>query len=189
MESALKRRIPWKLLAWIVAGALAVYLVVGIILAGFGTPPLPPEQSGITLKGGRVQGNRVTTKSWSFDYRSAQLSPDGTNGTVEGVRNGIIFKAGKPYLKITAERITIDTLSLDFTAIGKVTVAMLGDPLKRSFDTDLVQWTNGAKLLLMPHPAYLHSGDQTLQLHDVKIDFGKDEVYLGSVQGSTQVRR
>jgi hypothetical protein len=189
VESAVKARIPWKLIAGIAGGALAVYLIVGIILAGFGTPPLPPEQSGIILRGGRVQGNRVTTKSWSFDYRSAQLSPDGSNGTVEGVRNGTIFKAGKPYLKITAQRITIDTLSLNFTAIGKVTVTMLGDPLKRSFDTDLVEWTNGAKLLQMPHPSYLHSGDQTLALHAVSIDFGKDQVHLGSVEGSTQIRR
>ncbi len=185
----MKRRFPWKLIAWIVGGALFVYLIVGIILAGYGTPPLPPEQSGITLKGGRAMGNRITTKSWSFDYRDAQLSPDGTNGTVEGVRHGIVFKHGKPYLKITAERITVDTLSLNFTAVGKVTVSMIDDPLKRSFDTDLVEWTNGAKILQMPHPSYVHSGDETLQLQNVTIDFVKDQVHLGSVAGSTQVRR
>ncbi len=142
-----RKRKWWRWAAYIGGGALVIWLIVGIILAGIGTPPLPPDQTGITLRGGRVQGNRIATKSWSFDYKDAQLSPDGTTGTVEGVRDGVVFKHGKPYLKITAQRISVDTMSLNFTAIGKVTVAMIGDPLKRSFDTDLVIWTNATKLL------------------------------------------
>ena len=182
----MKRKRNWWLWgALVVGGALCVYAIVGVILAGIGTPPLPPDQSGITLKGGRVQGNRIATKSWSFDYTDAQLSPDGTTGTVEGVRNGVVFKHGKPYLKITAERISVDTMSLNFTAIGKVTVTLIGDPLKRSFDTDLVIWTNSTKMLEMQHPSYLHAQGHTLTFSSVTIDFDKDRVHLGSVQGST----
>ena len=174
----------WKLALWIAGGAFLVYVIVMIILAGYGTPPLPPNQSGITLKGGHVNGNRVTTKSWTFDYASAQLSPDGTTGTVQGVRNGIVFKHGKPYLKVSAESITIDTQSLNFTAIGKVHATLIGDPQKRSFDTDLIIWTNGAKELRMDHPSYLHSGGQTLKLQSVTIDFDKNTVHFGSIGGS-----
>lgn len=175
----------WRWGALVAGVALVVYLVVGVILAGIGTPPLPPDQTGISLQGGKVRGNRIATKSWSFDYQSAQLSPDGTTGTVEGVRDGVVFKHGKPYLKITAERISVDTMSLNFTAIGKVTVAMIDDPLKRSFDTDLVVWTNATKLLQMQHPSYLHAQGHTLAFGSVTIDFNTNQIHLGSVQGST----
>lgn len=184
----MKRRIKWRLLAAIAGAAVAIWVIVGVILAGFGTPPLPPDQTGITLRGGRVAGNRITTKAWSFDYHDAQLSPDGTTGTVEGVHDGIVFKHGKPYLKIDAERISIDTMSLNFTAIGKVEVTLIEDPLKRSFDTDLVIWTNATKLLLMQHPSYLHSEGHTLAFSSITIDFGKDQIHFGSIGGSTEVR-
>ena len=92
-----------------------------------------------------IANNRITTKSWSFDYDHAQLSPDASTGTVEGVRHGIVFKKGKPDLKISAEKITLDTQSLDFTAIGKVHVEKIDDSQHRSFDTDLVTWTNNAR--------------------------------------------
>jgi hypothetical protein len=183
-----KRRINWRLIALIASGAVAIWVTVEVILAGFGTPPLPPDQMGITLRGGKVQGSRIVTKAWSFDYHDAQLSPDGTTGTVDGVHDGIVFKHGKPYLKITAERISVDTMSLNFTAIGKVTVVMIDDPLKRSFNTDLVQWTNSTKLLLMPHPSYLHSETHVLAFSSITIDFGKDQIHFGSVEGSTEVR-
>src|SRR5271166_823273 len=109
-----RKRNWWRWGALAAGGALVIWLVVGVILAGIGTPPLPPDQTGITLNGGSVKGNRITTKSWSFDYKNAQLSPDGTTGTVEGVRDGIVYKNGKPHLKITAQRISVDTMSLNF---------------------------------------------------------------------------
>jgi hypothetical protein len=184
-----KKRINWKLAAYIAGGALALWIVIEIILAGIGTPPLPPDQSGITLNGGNVAGHRISTKSWTFDYKSAQLSADGSIGTVEGVHDGVVYKKGKPYLRISAQRISIDTTSLNFTAIGKVTVQMIGDPQRRSFDTDLVQWTNATKLLDMQHPSYLHSGDQTLKFSSVTIDFDKNDVRFGSLGGSMEVRK
>ncbi len=168
---------------------LVGWLIAGIILAGRGTPPIPIPQNGITLQGGHVQGNRISTKSWSFDYKSAQLSPDGTTGTVDGVRNGIVLKKGKPYLRVSAEQITIDTQSLNFTAVGKVHVEVIHDPQKRSFDTDLVVWTNGAKMLRMDHPSYLHSGSQTLKLSSVIINFQTNTIHLGAISGSLDIQK
>jgi len=178
------KKLPWKRALLVVGALFLVYVVVEIILAGRDTPPMPPAQNGISLMGGHVNGNRVTTKSWTFDYTSAQLSPDGTTGTVQGVRNGIVFKHGKPYMKVTAEQISIDTQSLNFTAIGKVHASLIGDPQKRSFDTDLIVWTNGAKELRMDHPSYLHSEGNTLKLQSVTINFDTNKIKIGSVGGS-----
>lgn len=168
---------------------LLAWIVLEVILAGRNTPPLPVPQNGITLHGGHVQGNRISTKSWSFDYKSAQLSPDGTTGTVDGVRDGIVLKKGKPYLRVSAEHITIDTQSLNFTAIGKVHVEVIHDPQHRSFDTDLVTWTNATKMLQMDHPSYLHTGGETLKISHVTINFGTDHIHLGGIGGSVEVQK
>lgn len=181
-------RIPWKRVAWIAGGALIVYLVVGIVLAGLNTPPLPPTSQTIELRGGHILNNRITTKSWSFDYDHAQLSADGTTGTVDGVRNGVVFRKGKPYLKIAAEHISLNTQSLDFTAVGKVHVERIKDPAQHSFDTDLVVWTNGAKLLRLDHPSYVHSGTQTLRMDNVTINFDTEQIHLGKIGGAFEYK-
>ena len=185
----MRSRRLWRPLLAGIGVVVIVWIVVEVILAGRGTPQLPGTQSGITLQGGHVQGNRISSKSWSFDYKSAQLSPDGTTGSVDGVRNGIVLRKGKPYLRVAAEHISVDTQSLNFTAIGKVHIEIIGDADHRSFDTDLVSWTNGAKMLRMDHPSYLHSAGQTLKLSSVTINFDTDQIHLGAVQGSLGIQK
>ena len=183
----MKRKFGWKHVAWIAGTALVVWIIAGIVLAGRDLPPFPSSQQTIDLHGGHVQNNRITTKSWSFDYTHAQLSADGSSGNIDGVRNGVVFRKGKPYLKIAAEHIAVNITSLDFTAIGKVHVDRIDDPDRRSFDTDLVEWTNNAKLLRLDHPSYVHTGDETLRLDNVKINFDTNDIQFGKIGGSVQV--
>ncbi|HZY98514.1 MAG TPA: hypothetical protein VFE36_02990 [Candidatus Baltobacteraceae bacterium] len=184
LTSAQKRLL--KRIGIIVGLLLVVWVVVEVVIAGSGpTPPLPTSVS-MNLKGGHVVTNRITTKSWTFDYDHAQLSPDGLTGSVDGVRNGVVFRKGKPYLKISAQHVQLDLDSLDFTAIGKVHAERIGDPDHRSFDTDLVTWTNNAKLLHMDHPVYVHSGAQTLRIDGVTVDFDANTVHFGKLAGGVQ---
>ncbi len=183
----MRKRIRWKSVATVAAILFGVYVVVEVILAGNGTPPVPPSSVKMNLHGGHVQANRITTKSWSFDYDRAQLSPDGMSGSVDGVRNGIVFRKGKPYLRISAQHIQVDVDSLDFTAIGKVHVERIDDPQRRAFDTDLVTWTNNAKLLRMSHPAYVHTGDQTLRIDGITVDFAANTIHLGKLSGQVNM--
>lgn len=170
------------------AGVLfMIYVVVEIVLAGRGTPPLPPGQMPIDLRGGHVMNNHIATKSWSFDYDHARLSPDGMSGSVDGVRNGIVFRKGKPYLKISARHIQLNIASLDFTAVGKVHIERINDPERRAFDTDLVTWTNDAKVLRMAHPSYVHSGNQVLKINSITVDFDDDSIHLGGINGGVDV--
>jgi len=182
-----KRKIDWKRISIIAGVVLVIFVAVEVILAGRDTAPVPLAQTGISAKNGHVNGNRISTKSWTFDYQTAQLSADGSVGTVQGVRNGIVYKKGKPYMKISAESIAVDTNALNFVATGKVHASLINDTQKRSFDTDLIVWTNSTKTLEMDHPSYLHSEGQTLKLETVRIDFNKDEIHLGKIGGSVMM--
>lgn len=175
-------------LALLAGAVFIVWVIVEIALAGRGTPPLPPGQTPIDLHGGHVMNNHISTKSWSFDYDRAHLSPDGMSGTVDGVRNGIVFRKGKPYLRISAAHIRLNIESLDFTAVGKVHIERIDDPQHRAFDTDLVTWTNDAKLLRMTHPSYVHSGDQTMRIDGITVNFDDNTIHLGKLSGAVDIR-
>jgi hypothetical protein len=179
--------LTWRHGAIIAGVAAGIWVFVEIMIAGGGVAPLPPSRMPIKLFGGHVMNNRIATKSWTFDYDRAQLSPDGMTGTVDGVRNGVIFRKGKPYLRLSAQHVRLDVESLDFTAIGKVHVELIGDPLHRSFDTDLVRWTNDAQLLKMEHPAYVHFGNKTLLIDGITVDFDANTVHFGKINGNVEV--
>lgn len=178
------RRIDWRFVAALPLLALLIYVIVEIGIAGNNAPPIPRTQP-ITLRGGRVNGNRISSKSWTFEYKHAQLSPDGTIASVDGVRNGILYKKGKPYLSIAAEHVQVNTQTFDFTATGDVHVEQLHpkDGVKRSFDTDLVQWINATKSLALPHPSIVRSNDRVLKVASISVDFNTDTVHFGRISG------
>ena len=179
----------WKQYLAAAAIAFGIYVTLGIVFAGGGTIPTPPANVPIQMYGATIANNRINTKAWSFDYDHAQLSPDASTGTVEGIRHGIVFKKGKPDLKISAEKITLDTQSLDFTAIGKVHVEKIDDKQHRSFDTDLVTWTNNAKEMRLDHGGYVHSGGQTLHLEGVTVDFDAETFHIGKMNGGVDIHK
>jgi len=192
----MKRKTPfnfrtwgWKQYSLAALAAFALYVALGVIFAGGGSIPVPPANVPIQMYGATITNHRINTRAWSFDYDHAELSPDATNATVEGVRNGIVYKKGKPNLRISAQKITLDTQTLDFTAIGKVHVERIDDPQKRSFDTDLVVWTNNAKLMRMDHPAYLHSNGQTMKLEGITVDFDAETFHVGKMNGGVDVHK
>ena len=183
------KNINWRRVAYIAGGVLILWLIVGIILAGREAAPPPPGGQPITLHGGRVSGNHISTRSWTFDYKSAQMSPDGTLATIDGVKHGVLYKKGKPYLSIAAEHVTLNTQTFDFTAIGDVHMTELNpkDHITKSFDTDFVEWTNANKKLSMTHPSLFHSGDQILKVATIDVDFNTDTVHVGKIEGGVEV--
>ena len=174
---------PWGKI-WIGIGiAFTLFMIGGIVLAGRNVPSLPPLQPPMVFNGGHYTNSRTTTKSWSFDYDRAQLSPDQTSGTIDGVHHGIIYRHGRPYLTISAEHVSLNTQTLNFTATGKVHITRIGKGQATTFDTDLVDWNNATKLLHMTHPSYIHTGNQTLKVASIIVDLTKDEVQTGTIDG------
>jgi hypothetical protein len=181
-------RVNWKVVGIVAGGLVLAWLITGFILAGREPVPPSPGSQPITLKQGRVTGNRVSTRSWTFDYEHAQMSPDGTLATVDGVRHGILYKKGKPYLSIAAQHVQLNTQTFDFTATGEVHLEQLNakDKVRRSFDTDLVQWSNATKMLSMPHQSLFRTGDQILRVALISVNFNTNDIHFGRIEGSVQ---
>jgi hypothetical protein len=181
------RRWNWNRIGWIAAGLFAIWVIVEIVLAGENTPP-PPGAQPITMRGGHVRGNRISTRSWTFDYTKAQMSPDGILATLDGVKNGILYKKGKPYLGIDAQHVSLNTQTFDFTATGDVHVKALNpkDGVPKSFDSDLVQWVNATKMLQLPHPSIFRTGDETLKVSTITVNFNTSDIHLGKINGAVQ---
>lgn len=177
----------WKRIGWIAAAIFAVWMIAGIMFAGRDVPP-PPGAQPITLRGGRVTGNRVSTRSFSFDYTHAEMSPDGTLATLDGVKHGVLFKKGKPYLSLAAQHVSVNTQTFDFTATGDVHIEALNpsDGIEKAFDTDLVQWVNATKLLQLIHPSLFRTNGQTLKVSTITVDFNKNSIHLGKISGNVE---
>ncbi|MDQ6826656.1 MAG: hypothetical protein M3Z14_05585 [Candidatus Eremiobacteraeota bacterium] len=169
--------------------ALLVTLAVGVFLAGRDIPP-PPGQIPITLKHGGIFGHRLTSrggKAWSFDYDHVRMSPDGSVADIDGVHGGLLYKDGKPYLKISAKHISANTVSSDYTATGQIHIEAIGAKMKRSFDTDLAVWQNANKMLTLSHPSIVRTGDAVLTFGTVDIDFSTGKIHVGGINGSLSV--
>jgi len=179
-----KRRWDWRFAGAIASAILLVWVVAEILAAGKGAPP-PPGEQPISLRGGHFAANRISTKSWTFEYRKAQLSADGSLATVDGLRRGTLYNNGKPYMGITAEHVSANIQTLDFTATGDVHIEQLNpkDGIKRTFDTDFVKWINDQKLLTLAHPSLVQTGDQKLTVASIKVNFDTDQVHFGKIKG------
>jgi len=41
----------------------------------------------------------------------------------------------------------------------------------------------------MDHPSYVHTGDQTLKLENVTINFDTEQIHFGSIGGSAVIKK
>ncbi|HET9393978.1 MAG TPA: hypothetical protein VFO29_10740 [Candidatus Rubrimentiphilum sp.] len=178
----------WRKIGWAAGTIVLIWLIVGVVLAGREPAPPVPGMQPLTLHGGRVTGNRMSTKSWMFEYKKAEMSSDGTLATVDGVKQGVLYKNGKPYLSVTAEHVSVNTQTFDFTATGDVHVTQMQDAGggSRSFDTDFIQWNNATKALMLPHPSVVRSGGQTLKVTSINVNFRTGEIRFGGLQGGIE---
>jgi hypothetical protein len=140
------------------AGLLfAAYLAWGIYQAGLNETPAPPASTDIVFHNGIAHGERIKTRSWSADYEKLVSNADQTVLDLQNVRNGTIYKAGKPYLHMRAAHMTVNTLTRDFAVSGPLHVETVSSP-PRSFDTTAAHWSDAQQQLDLNHAVSINSG-------------------------------
>jgi hypothetical protein len=142
----------------IAALALAAFVGWGIYRAGLNETPPPPSTTDIIFEHGIANGERITTRSWTADYDRIVTNADQTVLDLQNVRNGIIYKRGKPYLRVRAAQMTVNTLTRDFSVTGPLYVATLTGSPKRSFRTTAARWSDGLQRLELPARVTIESG-------------------------------
>ncbi|PZR59684.1 MAG: hypothetical protein DLM50_00815 [Candidatus Meridianibacter frigidus] len=179
-------RKDWRVVTAVLAFAALAILVEGVVLSGRDMPP-PPGAQPVLLGLGAVTAHHMKTRSWAFDYDHAQTSPDGSLAEIDGIHNGVLFKNGKPALKLSAKHITANTVSQDFTATGRVHVEQTGASMPRSFDTDLIVWSNATKTLTLSHRSLIRTGSASLTIANASINVETGKIKIGSIAGSVNI--
>ena len=137
------------------AGIVAV--TIGIYRAGDHELPAPNTNADVIFHGGTAVGRRIATKSWSASYDRVVSNADQTMLVVDGVHDGVIDKKGKPYLRVSAQHVTVNTISHDMVITGPLHVETIGHDPARSFDTDGANWNDGMQLLTLPKRVTVHT--------------------------------
>ncbi len=170
--------------------ALVAFLVYGIYDAGKNERP-PPSSSSTEIKlgTGHATGQRLRFRSWSADYDRIVSNADQTILDITGVRNGSIFKNGKPYLHVRAARLTVNTITRDFQAIGPLHIETVGTQPARTFDTTSATWSEAAQKLTFAQRVVIRSGaDDPLTVGNLTLDIKTGNVAINDIDGPIRMK-
>ncbi len=173
---------------WITAGVgvLLVLISIMVFTAPTSVPPATPQSNQIELGKGHALGERLKTHAWSADYDKITTSADQTVVELEGVHDGLIYKDGKPFLRVTAKHLTVNTLTKDFTAAGKLHIERIEGSRFKSFDTDAGTWYDAQKRIVFPHPTLITMRDGTaVRVGKAGVNLNNGHIHLESVAGSS----
>jgi lipopolysaccharide-assembly LptC-related protein len=167
----------WLYTAIALAALAYVYLFVSAILA----PPLPPvtDPNQVAMQSLRVQGQRGAKLGWTFGADSAQTSTDGGQTTYIGVHNATYYEKGKPAYRLSADSVTLDTRSQNYSATGNVHVWALSGAQPRDIRADNVNWSQPMQTLTCPGTVVIAYKKSHYDGADVSVDFRDGSIRLG----------
>ena len=171
---------------WIWGGATAAlaFVALQVYLAGRNDVPPPQTTAPVVLNRGMARGERVTSHSWSIDYDKITTSADQTFITADGVRDGIIFKSGKPYLRVRAKHVTVNMVTHDFVATGPVHIESYNKKNFHAFDTTSATWTEASQRLDLSEPIVVTSPGTSLHVQQLSLDVRTGALHIGQTHGS-----
>jgi len=139
------------LVMWTVGGLLAAVLVYYLVSALL-MPDNPADfgQPQITMSNVKGQGERGNQLGWRFVADSSQTSTDGMVTTYHHVREGVYYLKGKPAYRITADQVTVDLRSMNYTGAGSVHVWSVLPRDLSDLRTDNISWNNPLQTLICP---------------------------------------
>jgi lipopolysaccharide export system protein LptA len=168
---------------------VAAYLGVGIYRAGLNELPPPSSSAQVTFYHGTANGERVESKSWSADYDTIVANQDQTIFQAQNVRHGVIYRKGKPYLRVRAQHMTVNMVSHDFAADGPVHVETVDAHPRRAFDTNSAVWNEAQQTLTLSGPLRISTGaPYPLRADRLTVNVGSGKLELIHVSGTIRFK-
>ena len=171
-----------RLAAALALVALLAWITWQTIHAGADIPSARTQQQ-TQLSGGSANDKRLDGKSWSLDYDTATLSPDGSLAEVDNVHDGVILRDGKPYMRMMAKHVTANLSYNDFIVSGPVSFSEIGGARRELF-TDQAHYSGSDHTLHLDHPTTIHAGGMTFHVATAVVNFTTGETKLGRIEGS-----
>jgi hypothetical protein len=171
-------RLPLALLALV----LLAWLTYQTIHAGSEIPP-PSTQQLTQLRKGSAAGMRIDGRSWSLDYQTATMTPDGSRAEIDDVRDGRILRDGKPFATMRAAHVTADVGGNSFTVKGPVEFIELGGRHRRIRTVD-AQYAGDKQTLVLDHQATITEGKATVIVSRATVNFKTGESQFGRIEGT-----
>ena len=176
-------------MTWRVPAAIALLAFlawVGFEIGRAGSDvKIAPFAAPNKLREGSIHGKRIDRRSWSLDFDTVTMSPDGLNATIAHVRDGRIHRLNKPDVLMKADGVTVNTVSNDLTISGPVTFRVDEGPGRmRTFETVGARYNGGAHLLDLDHTATITEGTARVVVAKATVNFRTGEVILGPIQGT-----
>ncbi len=147
-----------RILVIALCSALCAFVGYGILRAGDDEKPSPASDPEIVFAGGKIFGRRITTKSWSASFDKILSSPDQTVLDVQNVHDGVIYRHGKPYMRVHTEHMTVNTITHDFSMTGPTEMETISARPSKKFDTTAAVWNDTLKTLTLTQPVTVALG-------------------------------
>jgi lipopolysaccharide export system protein LptC len=177
--------IPWARLR--IVGALVAAIGLGWVAwqtvhAGSDIPA-QNATSQTQLSGGSANDKRIDGKSWSLDYDTATLSPDGSLAEISNVHDGVILRDGKPYMRMTAKHVSANLSYNDFVVSGPVSFVEIGGQ-RRQLDTDEAHYSGNDHILRLDHATTIRANGMTFHVAKAEVNFTTGDTKLGRITGT-----
>ncbi|GAC1413408.1 MAG: hypothetical protein NVSMB64_23680 [Candidatus Velthaea sp.] len=167
----------------VVALAIVGWFAYEIYRAGGDMPPTSTNTSTL-LKAGHAEGRRLTLPSWSLDYDKITTSNDNSLATLENVHDGRYYKNGKPFMKMKAAHVVVNTITNDFTVTGPIELVEIDGKHDRRFTSDAAIYTGFVQTLTLNRPATIVSDGATLRVKTATFNFKSGDIRLGPFVGT-----
>jgi hypothetical protein len=103
---------------------------------------------------------------------------------ISGVHNGVLLRKGKPFVKMTAAHLSVNTVTDDFSANGPIHLVIVDPKHHRTLDTDAAIWTNASQILTLSNPVTVDDDGAKMVVKNVTIDFHNGTSKAGPMQGN-----
>jgi Lipopolysaccharide-assembly, LptC-related len=162
---------------------LLIWAGVGIYRAGGDVPP-PASAPETKLTAGHAEGRKIDgLPSWSLDYDRVVASADTTIATLYNVRHGQIYKHGKPFMKMVAKQVVVNTLSNDFVVTGPMELIENDGRHDRRLTSDAANYSGALQTLILSHPSKINSDGARVTVATATVNFKSGDMSFGPLIG------